>query len=316
MYTIVVTGGAGFIGSHLVDALVKRDDVEEVVVIDDLSLGTVENLAEARESNKLVEHLGDGGDCTDYILEELLMEHTADVIFNLAVMPLPHSLEHPWFNFMRNVEMTANILDTLRKCGWGARLIHFSSSEVYGTCLTKPMTERHWLNPTTPYAAAKAACDHLVVSYVNTFGIDAVILRPFNVIGPRQNSRSYAGVIPKTISNILHGWPPELYGDGENTRDYTYVGDVVKAAQLIWEQGERGETYNVCRGKPVTINHLMKEICRLMGYDFDHVNRLKDRRADVKIHIGSVNKFWELTGWGPEVDFDEALRRTVKWYVR
>ena len=316
MNTIVVTGGAGFIGSHLVEELVQRKDVEEVVVVDNLFLGRMENLAWARESGKLIEYLGKSGDCTDSAtVYDILIEHCPDVIFNLAVLPLPHSLDHPHNNFMRNVKITANILDTFHVANGGSRLVHFSSSEVYGTCLEEPMTEKHWMNPTTPYAAAKAACDHLVTSYVKTFGVDAVILRPFNVIGPRQNAGSYAGVIPRTVARILHDEPPEIYGDGTNTRDYTYVSNVVEAALKVWIRGVHGEVYNVCRGRPCTINALVKMICDSIGYDYAQVVRRPDRWADVKSHIGSGTKLWELTGWGPTVHMKDAVEKTVDYYV-
>ena len=205
------------------------------------ALGRRENLAGALRTRglSLVE-----GDCA--VLDQLLeiAREPFDLCFNLAVIPLPHSLEHPRRNVDHNVAMTTAVCE-LWRAGRLGRLIHYSSSEVYGTAQTAPIAETHPLHPHTPYAAAKAATDLVAHSYSTTFGMPLVIVRPFNTYGERQNSGSYAGLIPAVVGRVLAGLPVQIYGDGLQTRDMIYVRDSVAgtlAAATSRTRSERRST--------------------------------------------------------------------------
>jgi UDP-glucose 4-epimerase len=185
--SILVTGGAGFIGSHLIDRLIKEDP-KKIVIVDNFFLGKKANLNEA------VKHYPElkvyNQDASDYIeMAKIMKNESIDVVFNLAVIPLPTSLTKPRWTFEQNINIALSTCELARN-GFFNTLIHFSSSEAYGTCEYAPMDESHPLNSATPYAASKASSDQLIFSYCNTFGIDAAIIRPFNNYGPRQNEGS------------------------------------------------------------------------------------------------------------------------------
>lgn len=310
--SILVTGGAGFIGSHLVDSLVHHEP-ERIVVVDNLFLGKDENLEEARRSYPELTIYHD--DVSDYsVMKKIVTEECIDVVFDLAVIPLPASLEKPAWTFRHNIDMTLSICELARENAFDT-LIHFSSSEVYGTTISGPMDEEHPLNGTTPYAASKAASDSLVLSYCRTFGIDASIIRPFNNYGPRQNEGSYAGVIPLTILRVLRNEPVIIQGDGKQTRDYIYVTDTADAAVQVYNSENcRGRAINIASGREVSIDFLVKFI----------VNHMCDKRpivfeparpGDVRRHIANVFLARDLIDFSPKVSFEEGLVRTIEWYI-
>jgi UDP-glucose 4-epimerase len=194
-------------------------------------------------------------------------------------------------------------------------LIHFSSSEVYGTSISGPMDENHPLNGTTPYAASKAACDLLILSYCRTFGIDASIIRPFNNYGPRQNEGSYAGLIPITIYRIIKNEPPMIFGDGKQTRDYLYVTDTAKAAIKIYENNKtRQKVLNIASGKEISIVYVVKKIAEYMNYDTEKILYDPDRPGDVRRHIANIYQAEDILGFKQTVSFEDGLKRTVGWY--
>src|SRR5262245_2937413 len=209
--SVLVTGGAGFIGSHLVDRIV-RESPSNLVVIDNLFLGKEENLCQARQAFPSLRFYRQ--DVSDYqAMKQILGAEEVEVLFNLAVIPLPTSLEHPRWTVDNNLATITTVCELLRE-GYYRTLIHFSSSEAYGSARYVPMDESHPHHPSTPYAASKSAGDHVALSYHKTFGIDLSILRPFNNFGPRQNEGAYAGVIPIVIDRVLQGKPLTIYGDG------------------------------------------------------------------------------------------------------
>ena len=241
--SIIVTGGAGFIGSHLVDALIKHEP-EKLMVIDNFFLGSMGNLNAAKKNYNKLEIVNK--DLTNFEdVEKIIGFNSVDVIFNLAVVPLPTSLVKPDWTYDQNVKMTLNLCKLMRK-GYFKTLVQCSSSEVYGSALHIPMNESHPQRTMTPYAASKLASDCLVISYYETFGMDVTIPRPFNNYGPRQNSESYAGVIPLTIKRILNNESPIIYGDGTQTRDFIYVGDTAKAIIDVYlSKNTRGRIINI-----------------------------------------------------------------------
>jgi len=309
--SVLVTGGAGFIGSHLVDVL-TREEPESLVVVDNLFLGKDENLKEACITYPDLKIYHD--DAADYEQMKALMERECiDVAFNLAVIPLPASLEQPVWTFRQNVDMVAAMCELARNDVYET-LIHFSSSEVYGSSIYAPMDENHPLNATTPYAASKAAGDLMIFSYCRTFGLDMSIIRPFNNYGPRQNERSYAGVIPLTIQRILRNEPPVIYGDGKQTRDYLYVTDTARAAIDVYNTpSTRNRVLNIASGKEVSIEYIIRFIARYFGCE-DKILYQAERPGDVRRHIANTYMAKDLIDFKPHVTFDEGLVRTIEWY--
>jgi UDP-glucose 4-epimerase len=311
---IVVAGAAGFIASHLLEQLIK--DGHECLGIDDLSIhnGGIPAWIEQPEMDNVKWILGFDGDCTDnWNIHRIFKDFNPDVIANLAVKPLPHSLEHPVNNFETNTKITLNILEWLRDIPeWEKkpRLVNFSSSEVYGTAQKEMINEEHQLRPTTPYAASKASCDFLVQSYVNTYGIDATIVRPFNCVGRRQNDKSYAAIIPLTVKRIKDGLLPIIYGDGTKTRDFTAVEDVVRGAIAVMEHGSVGEVYNICSSVETSVTEIIDLIAEEVGYG--GVYQYSDeRQGDVTRHLGDNSKARRELGWEPRVSLKEAVRRAI-----
>lgn len=311
--SILVAGGAGFIGSHLVDRLIDERP-ETLVIVDNFCLGEDKkrNLVPARSRfpSLKVYHQ----DATKMqLMKKKLKNESIEVIFNLAVVCLPTSLIIPKLTYDTNVTIVSNLCELLRK-DYFETLIHFSSSEAYGSAKQIPMDETHPLEPTTPYGASKIASDHLILSYNKTFGVDVSIVRPFNTYGPRQNEGAYAGVIPLTIERILKGESPVIYGDGLQTRDYTYVTDVADAAVKVYcTKSIKGKVINIASGKETSIKNLISKIARLMNckkpimYD-------KPRPGDVRRFIGSNSLAKKLINYKPKVSFEEGLRRTIDWY--
>jgi len=311
--SVLVTGGAGFIGSHLVDELIARG-ASKVVAVDNLFLGRRENLSAAEgagEGFSFVEL-----DASDFDgMSAVIAEHGVEAVFDLAVIPLPTSLERPKWSVDVNVLITTTLCE-LAKAGAFETLIHFSSSEALGTAQQVPMSEDHPLAPTTPYAASKAAGDHIVLSYVRTFGIDASILRPFNNYGPRQNDQAYAGIIPIVIRRIQANQAIEIFGDGFQTRDFLYATDTAAAAVSLYEcPASRGLITNVAAGRETSVNDLVAALKRVMGAEDHPVVHGPERPGDVRRHVADVGRARELFGFRPRVDPDEGLRQTVEWYV-
>lgn len=312
--SILVTGGAGFIGSHLVDRIIKheKDNLENLVVVDNFFLGKQRNLKSAKE--KYPELKIEYKDASDInAMRGILEMESIDIVFNLAVFPLLTSHNDPKTNWDINVNTTMVLCELLRKDHYST-LIHFSSSEAYGTAQRVPMNEEHPLNPTTPYAASKAAGDHLVTSYQKTFGIDTSIIRPFNNYGPRQNEGSYAGVIPITIKRILSDLPPIIHGDGNQTRDYIFVVNTADAAiDICKHKNTRGKILNIASGEEITINRVIKTIAELLKYDKPFIYE-SQRIADVRRHIADISLANSLIDFKPKISFEEGIKETVEWY--
>ena len=310
--SVLVTGGAGFIGSHLVDRLI-REEPERIAVVDNFFLGKESNLQEAQRDYPSLKIYHQ--DASDYgKMKEILETEGVQVVFNLAVIPLPASLTQPRWSFEQNINVALTICELAREEKFQT-LVHFSSSEVYGTSEYAPMDEKHPLNGTTPYAASKAACDQLIFSYCRTFGIKASIIRPFNNYGPRQNEKSYAGVIPLTVKRILRGEAPVIYGDGKQTRDYLYVTDTANAAVQIYNHNNtRNKVLNIASGKEISIKTLIEAIAGYMKFEKPIVYE-EERPGDVRRHIANIYLAEDLIGFKPTVEIEEGLKRTIDWYT-
>jgi len=310
--TALVTGGAGFIGSHVVEALLAAG-AREVRVLDDLSLGREQNLQHVLSDPAVDLTVGD---CADVdLLRALAKEHGPfDFCFNLAVIPLPASLEHPKATVDANVAMTTAVCELGRGRGF-ERLIQFSSSEVYGTAVTVPMGEDHPLNPETPYAASKAATDHTALSYGRTFGLPVTLVRPFNTYGPRQNDAAYAGLIPKVARQVAADRAVVVHGDGRQTRDYTYVSDVAAATiQLAESVDALGMVVNLGSGREYSVNQVVDELLTVLDRPQHGVRHGPPRPGDVLRLVADTGRARELIGYEPTVDLKPGLRSTVAWY--
>jgi len=247
-------------------------------------------------------------------VRSVIEKEKIEVVYNLATIALNYSFFNPFDAYMVNVEI-ANVLLELIKSGAYKTLIHVSSSEAYGTAQYSPMDENHPLNPTTPYAAGKAAADLMVQSFYNVDQIDCTIIRPFNNYGPRQNAEgALAAIIPLTANRIKNGIKPVIEGDGEQTRDFIFVKDTVRALLMAYEnEASRGKIINLGSGIEISINKLIQEICNYFGYSGE-IDRRPERKSDVKNLCASSNLAKEILNFTPEYDFESGLKMTLDWY--
>ncbi len=309
--SVVVTGGAGFIGSHLIDELIERG-ARRIAVVDTLWLGREANLAEARA--KVADLVFFKEDAADYsTLRNILAHERADIVFNLATRPLTYSFTQPRSAYMTSVDIAANLAELVRESLFG-KLVHFSTSEVYGDAVVTPMTEEHPLRPTTPYAAGKLAADVLLRSYVELFKVPVLTVRPFNNYGPRQNDGDYAAVIPISIARIASGLPPIVEGTGEQTRDFTFVRDTARLVLDLCEcEAAWGGIFNVACASEVRIADLVATIARVMGYD-GPIERRPARAGDHRRHLASTDLARSLISFGSLTSLEKGLSETVSWY--
>ena len=310
---ILVTGGAGFIGSNLVDRLLKEEP-GSLVVVDNFFLGREKNLSAAMaDQGRIAVYRLDAGNLA--AMMHVVQKEKVDVLYNLAVIPLPTSLEYPSWTIDSNIQISLTGCE-LARMGAIKTLIHCSSSEAYGSAVYSTMDEAHPLAPTTPYAASKVAADHIVLSYIETFGIDACIVRPFNNFGPRQNPGSYAGLIPIVVNKVRSGEPVEIFGDGLQTRDYIYVRYTAESMIRVFEsEATRGKVINVATGREITVNDLVSRLLTVLGAETHRVVHTAERPGDVRRHCGDTRLLKELTGFEPGPITDADLRETVDWYL-
>jgi UDP-glucose 4-epimerase len=306
---VLVTGGAGFIGSNLVDALAKNN---HVVILDNFSSGRVENLShhEGRSNVEIVT-----GDIRD---KETLFEITrgVDVIYHLAVQCLRVSIDDPETNHDVNATGTLNICMAARENSV-KRFIYVSSSEVYGTALAAPMDESHRCEPTTVYGASKLAGEKYTLAYHRTYKLPAMVVIPFNTYGPREHFEGASGeVIPKFVLRALNNTPPVIFGDGSQTRDFTYVADTVRGIVMASECDEMiGQTANIARGEEISIKTLAEKTYRKLGRSDIKPIFERQRPGDVQRHFADVGKAGRLFGFRAEVGIEEGLDMYIKWFT-
>jgi len=305
---MLVTGGAGFIGSNLVEELVRRG--EDVRVADNFLTGKRENLAGVLDRIELVE-----ADLSEFEAARAVCRGV-DVIFHLAALPsVPVSMERPLDTTRHNIVATANLLVAARDAG-ARRLVFSSSSSVYGGEGESPQREDSPPSPKSPYAAAKLCCEVYVRTFCEAFGMDAVCLRYFNVFGPRQPPGGpYSAVFPAFITRMLAGEPPVIYGDGHQSRDFTYVSNVVRANLLAARRSGplAGEAVNVAGGNETSLLELVDLLNATMATSLAPVFE-PERPGDVKRSRADISRASELLGYEPEVGFEEGLRRTVEYF--
>ena len=301
---VVVTGGAGFIGSNIVRALLARGD--DVRVLDNFSTGSRANLAGLEHDVDLVE-----GDLRSYERVHAAVRG-AEVVFHEGALPsVPRSVQDPLTTTAVNVEGTLNVLLAARDEGV-RRIVNASSSSVYGNAGELPKVESQAPDPISPYAVAKLAAERFCTSFSRVYAMEIVSLRYFNVFGPRQDPASqYAAVVPRFIRAIAAGEAVTIYGDGEQSRDFTYVDNVVGANLLAADAaGARGEIINVATGGSITVNALADAIGTLLDRPVEKVYE-PAREADVRASWAALHEARRILGYEPQVPFEEGLRRTA-----
>ena len=302
----VVTGGAGFIGSHLVEHLVGEGD--DVVVLDDFSTGKRENIEPWLGSVELVE-----GSITDPAVCARAIAGADYVLHQAALPSVPRSIKDPAASHAVNATGTLNILIAARDAGV-KRVVYAASSSAYGNTPELPKREDMVARPLSPYAVAKLSGEQYCRAFHASFGVPTVALRYFNVFGPRQDPTSqYAAVVPKFITMALAGEAPTIFGDGEQTRDFTFVANVVRANLLACEAGPSalGEVFNVGCGDRISVNDLWNRIRTLIGTDVD-AHHEPSRTGDVRDSLASLARARALLGYEPVVGVGEGLGRLVE----
>lgn len=310
--SVLVTGGAGFIGSHFVDRLIEESP-SRITVVDNFFLGSMDNLAAALHQHPDLEVVRlDASDLA--AMQDIVTTRSVDVVFDFAVIPLPTSLVYPSWTTMTNVGIVTTFCEITRR-GLVDRLVHISSSEAYGSARYSPMDEDHPHDALTPYAASKSAGDHIIHSYVQTFGIDATVIRPFNNVGPRQNIGSYAGIIPIVVRKVLSGQPIEIHGDGEQTRDIIYAPHTAAAIVDVHDSPScHREVLNVASGVETSMNDLVARLLNILGVPDHPIVHTESRIGDVRRHIADASKLKKLVGIELEAVSDDSLRQTVDYY--
>jgi nucleoside-diphosphate-sugar epimerase len=307
----LVIGGAGFIGSNVVHRLLE--DGEKVVVYDDFSTGHEENLEDVERRSDLSVQTKDIRELTP--LKRAM--RGCDFVLHQAALPsVPRSIKDPFASNDVNVLGTLNVLHAAKEVGV-QRVVFASSSSVYGENPSLPKVESMVTAPVSPYAVTKLAGEEYCRVYYHIHGVEVVALRYFNVFGPRQDPGSqYAAVVPKFITSILRGRPPTIFGDGKQSRDFTYIDNVVDANLAACVAAKAaGEAINIACGSRVTISGLANFISSIAGKEiapkFD-----KPRGGDIRHSLADVTKARELLGYRPRVGIEEGLRRTVDWYSK
>lgn len=309
---VLVTGGAGFIGSHLVDRLVEKDN--DVVIVDDFSFGKEENIAHHQGRRQVQIEKADICDAEEMIR----LAQGMDVIFHMAVFCLRNSLHDPIRSHEVNDTGSLRMLQAALQNGT-ERFLYASSAEVYGTGLYFPIDEEHPFLPTNVYGAAKAAGELYARSYWGTYGLPTVTVRLFNTYGPREHSEGRrAEVIPRWVMRVLAGEPPVIFGDGQQTRDFTYVDDIVEGIILSAECDELiGDSVNLARGDDVSIAEICELILkRLDRQDLEPVYVSEGRPADIDKMHGDVSKAKRLLGYSADISIEEGLDRYIEWVQR
>jgi UDP-glucose 4-epimerase len=303
----LVTGGAGFIGSHLVDRLLAEG--WEVVALDDLSSGRPANLESARDRVEFVK----GSLCDEQTIRAAATG--ADVIFHQGAVPsVPRSIAEPVRTHAVNATGTLGVLEAARHCGV-RRVVYAASSSAYGDTPKLPKVETMPPDPRSPYALQKYAGETYCRLYTELYGLEAVALRYFNVFGPRQDPASeYAAVIPRFVTAALDGASPTIFGDGEQTRDFTYVSDAVNAnLRAADAELAPGQAINVAGGRRISLNELLTEIGGIIGKPVDA--RYEAARAgDVRDSLADLGRAEDLLGYRPEVTLRDGLARTVEYF--
>lgn len=316
MATFLVTGGAGFIGSHLVDALLEKGHT--VLCLDNLSTGKIENIAhvELNERFMLLK-----ADIRDMNTTMRLMKGVDFVFHEAALGSVQRSVEDPLTTHEVNATGTLNVFEAARESGV-KRVVYASSSSVYGDSETLPKVETMTPEPKSPYAVSKLTGEYYASVFTELFGLDVVSLRYFNVFGPRQDPLSdYAAVIPIFIRQLLRGESPTIFGDGRQSRDFTYVRNVVEANLLAYEaRGIGGKVFNIACGRRIDLNKLVAVLKSLIepyrvGAESIEPTYGPPRPGDVRHSLADISAAQSWMGYTPSFAVEDGLKASIKWYI-
>ena len=311
---ILVTGGAGFIGSHLVDRLLNEGF--EVTVIDNLATGHLKNIKHKQRRKEL--HFM-RGDVRDFNAVRNAVKDVDAVFHEAAIVDVALSIEDPILTNEVNVTGTLNILKASSDLGV-KRFVYASSAAVYGPTLKPQKREDETLNPTSPYGVSKLAAENYVRLFNHLYGMETVSLRYFNVYGPRQsfNIRSaYGGVIALCVNRLMRNIPPIIYGDGEQTRDFVYVQDVVEANMLALNTKDAvGETFNIGSGTSTSINQIAELLKEITHKENSHNIYSDPRPGDIRHGYADISKARKLLAYSPKFSITEGLTQLVNWYAK
>ncbi len=315
MKTILVTGGAGFIGSNFIEHIFHNHPDWKIIVIDALTYaGNLENIPEEIRNSERFEFWY--GDINNIDLMSDLVGKSHMVVHLAAETHVARSLYSQREFFITDVLGTQSVANAVLKCSEKIeRFVHISTSEVYGTSIREPMDEEHPLNPTTPYAAAKAGADRLVYSYIVSFDIPGLILRPFNNYGPRQHLEK---AIPRFITSCILDEPLTIHGDGSAKRDWIYVKDTARAIELALLaplEKVKGQVINIGTGKSLSVNEVAEYILNAFNKDKSKcLTYIYERFGQVQNHISLTEKAQKLLGFRATTDFNEGIKYTIEWY--
>jgi nucleoside-diphosphate-sugar epimerase len=309
MATYLITGVAGFIGSALARAVLRQGD--QVRGLDNFSTGKRENISEILSDIELRE-----GDLLDARLAHDACRQVDYILHEAAIASVPRSVKDPLASHRTNLDGTVNLL-VAAKDAKVKRVVYAASSSAYGDTPTLPKQEDMAPSPISPYAVAKLASEYYMTSFYRCYGLETVCLRYFNIFGPRQDPDSpYSGVLAKFIRQMLQGEEPTIFGDGTQSRDFTYVDNAVEANLLACKVAAcevAGRVFNIGVGQRLDLNETFRLLRRLIGYDGD-VKYAPERAGDVKHSLADLTRAKRHLGYTPKVNFEEGLRRTVEWY--
>jgi dTDP-glucose 4,6-dehydratase len=314
MKTVFVTGGAGFIGSNFIEYIYRKYPDYRIILLDLLTYaGDIENIPSDIRGSERFEFWY--GDVNNLDLVSDLVSRSDIVVHFAAETHVARSLYSHRVFFVTDVLGTQSVVNAVLKHSEKIeRFIHISTSEVYGTAEYEPMDEHHPLNPTSPYAAAKAGADRLVSSYILAHDIPGVIIRPFNNYGPKQHLEK---VIPRFITSCILREPLTIHGDGSAERDWLYAGDTTKAIDLAIRaplDKVKGEVLNIGTGQSLSVLSIAHKVISAFGLDESYIAYIPDRFGQVQKHIASRGKAKDLLGFVPEVSFEDGLQKTIQWY--
>lgn len=316
MPTLLVTGGAGFIGSNFVHYITNSYPDYRIIVLDALTYaGSIDNLPQEMRQADHPRYRFWYGNVTNAGLVESLVAEADYVVHFAAETHVTRSIFDNRLFFETDVMGTHTVANAvLRNRTRVKRLVHISTSEVYGTAEAPLMDEEHSLKPMSPYASAKCSADRLIYSYWATYRIPATIVRPFNNFGPRQHLEK---VIPRFITSVLLDEKLTVHGDGQAARDFVHVEDACRAIDLVMHADSRlvdGEAFNVATATDHSIISIAEDILRLMEGNRDSITLRGDRPGQVVRHTGDYAKITRLLGWQPQIGWEDGLRRTIDWY--